>query len=118
MPSTSSQDCLRSAATGERCYPLHFAAAADPILDLFSLAACDHLIISASTFSWWAAWLNSRPGKVVITPDLRVGYGPRMAERDPRPPPLPGWQVVAVEPSARCFSEAWYRSHGQSESPP
>ncbi len=33
------------------------------------MSLCDHLAIANSTFSWWAAWLNPSPAKLVIVPD-------------------------------------------------
>ena len=33
------------------------------------MSRCAHHVISNSTYSWWPAWLNDAPGKIVCTPD-------------------------------------------------
>lgn len=36
---------------------------------LIMMSLCDHFVLSASTFSWWAAWLSESDKKEVIVPN-------------------------------------------------
>ena len=39
-----------------------------PVDDMQLAARCNHIIMANSSFSWWCAWLNARPDKIIFAP--------------------------------------------------
>ncbi len=59
--------------------------------DMRLMSACRHHIIANSTFSWWGAWLNPSPEKIVVAPQ-RWFADPKIDNPDIIPD---GWRRVA-----------------------
>lgn len=47
---------------------IHLEGENSSINELILMSKCRHNIIANSTFSWWGAWLNENPEKIVIAP--------------------------------------------------
>lgn len=48
--------------------PVNFSPPQDTKEDFLSLSACEYLVLSRSTFSWWAAVVQDRPAANVMSP--------------------------------------------------
>ena len=54
---------------------VQFSTGNSSILDFAMMSLCDHNILTPSSFSWWASWLNKNPKKEVIGPRGKL-FGP------------------------------------------
>lgn len=63
--------------------------------DMVLMSQCKHYVIANSSFSWWAAWLNSSREKTVIAPD-KWFRDPNMASQTTDLLPS-DWKVLMIE---------------------
>lgn len=59
--------------------------------DLSNMSSCEHLMMSNSTFSWWAAELNRNPEKMIIAPKKGTWHGPKYSHLDPKDLYMDNW---------------------------
>lgn len=57
--------------------------------DLRLMSQCQHHIIANSSFSWWGAWLNPSPDKIIVAPSRWFRVEKNMQDLFP-----PDWHVI------------------------
>lgn len=53
---------------GFPCHYIDHNRGIDSYMDMHLMSLCRHHILANSSFSWWGAWLNPRPEKIVVAP--------------------------------------------------
>jgi hypothetical protein len=96
-------------------FPMRFVShnlIADPSSDLRLMSACKHHVIANSSFSWWGAWLNPAPDKIVVA--CRRWFADRaMNDHDLVPEE---WIRVDATPSEVCGGSRARRKSNRSSS--
>ena len=70
----------------------HFVEGETDVVDLYFMSIMEHNIIANSTFSWWGAWLNQNPNKIVIAP--HKWYGPKNSHLEDNDIIPEHWRIV------------------------
>jgi hypothetical protein len=73
--------------------PMVFIEDQDHLSDFFLMSILKHHIIGNSSYSWWAAYLNTNPEKIVVTPKHFLTSYPNINSN------MPGWIEIENDTS-------------------
>ncbi len=78
-------------------YPFTIVSGNSATTDLHLMSLCRHNIIANSTFSWWGAYLNKNPNKIVVAPDTWNLQSPQWGKDII----LKDWIVMPIHPKTK-----------------
>ena len=67
----------------------YYSSESSQYVDMCLMSICDSNIIANSSFSWWAAWLNSNKNKKIIAPSQ--WFGSKLADKNTDDMYCKGW---------------------------
>jgi hypothetical protein len=83
--------CRDNLGKEENCEYIMGNTGANSYRDMQLMSLCRHNIIANSSFSWWGAYLNQNPDKVVVAPSRMINGDYDFNDAFP-----PDWELIQV----------------------